>query len=95
MWWTYASDGPTDNYGVWKLEVEDAGHYEVFSYIPENNATTHKAKYQIHHDGKDDYAVVNQNDIYAKFVSLGTHYFAAGGGQYVRLNDSTGENYNT
>ena len=95
MWYTYASDDPVDNYGVWRLNVSEAGDYEVFAYVPENNATTHQAKYVIHHDGKDDSKVVNQNDLYAVFTSLGTYHFAAGGGQWVRLDDSTGEDYNT
>ena len=95
MWYTYATDDPTDNYGVWTLKVRDAQNYEVYAYIPENNATTHQAKYRIHHNGKDDWVTINQNDISAQFVSLGTYDFSAGGDQYIRLDDSTGEDYNT
>ncbi len=95
MWWTYATDDAVDDYGVWTLQVKTAGNYEVFAYIPENNATSQKARYQIRHNGQDSYATVNQNDIFAQFTSLGTYDFSAGGDQYVRLNDSTGEDYNT
>lgn len=95
MWYTYATDDPTDNYGVWTLNVADAGNYEVYAYVPENNATTHQAKYRIRHNGKETVVTVNQEAISAQFTSLGTHDFSAGGDQWVRLDDSTGEDYAT
>ncbi len=96
MWFTYADDTSSpQNWGIWHLNVVEAGRYEVYVFIPDHNATTRKAKYIIHHGNSTDYKVINQYIYYNKWVKLGTWDFAASSDQYIRLNDNTGEDYNT
>jgi hypothetical protein len=39
----------------------------------------------------NNYASVNQNNLFNVWASLGTHYFAANGTEHVELGDNTGE----
>ncbi|MEW6608691.1 MAG: PEGA domain-containing protein [bacterium] len=93
-WWTYADDTPNPVcWGRWNLTISDAGNYEVFAFIPRDGATSQKAKYEIKHNGKSDYVTINQKPYSDVWVSLGKYDFVAGSNQYVRLNDNTGEDY--
>jgi hypothetical protein len=92
-YWTYNSDAQVYNYAKWSPQLPQAGDYEVFVFIPRQRADTKSARYRIHHNGLDHTSVVNQSVYFDAWVSLGTYYFAAGGGEYVYLDDVTGEPY--
>jgi hypothetical protein len=82
------------NYGYW-LAPFASGTYEVFVFIPRDNATTQSARYQITHNGIHDFVTVNQNDYYAVWVSMGTYTFGTNGSNYVLLADQTNDQEST
>ena len=49
MLFTYNTKSPGDNWGRWTPALPQPGKYEVFIYIPNQNATTQKASYTIAH----------------------------------------------
>jgi hypothetical protein len=91
MFYTSNSAAPGDNWGRWTPLLPRAGSYEVFAYVPAQNATTRSAAYTIVHDGKSSKQTVSQLAVDNAWVSLGVYRFAAGGGEYVQLSDVTGE----
>ncbi|HEY0604833.1 MAG TPA: SpoIID/LytB domain-containing protein [Herpetosiphonaceae bacterium] len=93
MWWTYSNGSVASNYARWtpSLSGTGAGNYAVEVHVPSNYATTVAAPYRIYHNGANNYVNVNQSLYYNQWVSLGTFYFSAGGGEYVELTDATGE----
>jgi hypothetical protein len=95
MWYTYVNGSTLSNYARWKPSLPSAGNYTVYAYIPSNYATSQLAKYRVYHNGASNYATVNQNAYYNQWVSLGQHYFAANGTEYVELTDNTGEAVST
>lgn len=95
FWWTRNNQSALDNTARWNLDVEEAGDYEVFVYIPPEHATTTNAQYEVHHDGKVDTVVVNQGEHPNEWVSLGIHGFAGEGEECIFLGDATGEPTNT
>lgn len=93
MYWTSNTRTVLDNYAVWTPTLS-AGPYQVYAFVPWNNATTQQARYQIVHQGQTAVYTMNQNSYYAEWVSLGTYDFGnAPGSNYVRLEDVTGETY--
>lgn len=102
MWWTYADDTPNPVcWGRWNLNsirnytegLFKPGQYEVFAFIPSDGANSKKAKYEIKHNNKTSYSIIDQSIYSNEWVSLGIYDFASGGEQYVRLNDNTEEDY--
>ena len=94
MFWTYVNGSIVDSWGEWSANLA-GGNYEVYAFIPSNYATTTSAKYQIYHTGGTSTRIVNQNNYYDVWVSLGTYGFSSGTTRRVRLTDATGEtNYN-
>ncbi len=67
----------------------DNGMYEVFVYIPDNNATSWQAPYKIVHADGTSTAVVDQYGLYNQWVSIGTYRMNAS--SYVSTHDATGE----
>ncbi len=91
MLWTWNNSSSTDNVGDWRPNLAVDGFYEVYVFIPRFHGTTTQARYQVYSaDGRSD-VVVNQNNVYDAWVSLGTHWFNAGTGGLLRLVDTTGE----
>jgi hypothetical protein len=91
MLWTWNNASSTDNVGDWRPNLAVDGFYEVYVFIPRLHGTTAQARYQVYSaDGRTD-VVVNQNNIYDAWASLGTHWFNSGTGGLVRLADATGE----
>ena len=68
------------------------GIYEVFVYVPDNNATSWQAPYKIIHADGTSMAVVDQYGLSNQWVSIGAYRMNAN--SYVSTRDATGENYN-
>jgi hypothetical protein len=98
MYWTYVNGTTVSNYARWtpNLASGGSGNYAVYVFIPRNYATAQQAKYRVHHNGLDHTsAPVNQALYFDQWVSIGTYFFSATGGEYVELTDATGEAYST
>ena len=80
------------NWARWHADLE-AGHYEVFVYIPELHATTSKARYWVSHLGGYTLRVVDQSENGGRWVSLGGYMFRGTPDDHVSLSDVTYEPY--
>ncbi|MGB5873135.1 MAG: T9SS type A sorting domain-containing protein, partial [Bacteroidota bacterium] len=76
-------------YAVWTPDLPTEDYYEVFVYIPFSNATS--AAYRVRHAAGEELVFVNQKEFRESWVSLGTFWFEAGGGGYVRLGDKSND----
>jgi hypothetical protein len=80
------------NYGVWRLEMAEAGVYRVEVRMDGGMfGKSKQARYLVLHAGVSDEVVLDQSAAGDDFVSLGEFEFAAGGDQHVMLGDNTGE----
>ncbi|MBI5303700.1 MAG: hypothetical protein HY868_16310 [Chloroflexi bacterium] len=86
---TYAA--PYYNWARWYPTLPAAGYYETFVYIPAGIASTRNARYWVQHGGAYQMRRVAQALYPNQWVSLGTYYFHARGGEYVSLSDVTYE----
>ena len=93
--WTFnnAYAAPYYNWARWYPTLPAPGNYEVFAYIPAGIATTTNARYWIYHAGRHDLAARSQCFYADQWLSLGTYYFNALGGENVSLSDVTYECY--
>lgn len=66
---------------------------EVWIHVPYIHATTWQAKYTIQHADGQSIGVVDQNGLSNQWVSIGVYRFEPDTGDYVRINDATGEGY--
>ncbi len=78
------------HWGEWRPVFPSAGWWEVWVYIPKNEATTTYARYQVIHAGGQTEIPVNQAANRGRWEILGRFQFAPGKG-YVRLENATGE----
>lgn len=94
--WTHtvATAAEMDNYGIWHLTFDQAGQYQVAAYTDASYAQSTQARYQVRHAGVEETQVVDQTAVDG-WVQVGAYDFAAGGDQWVRLEDYTGEPLNT
>ncbi len=90
-YWTLNLSNGLSNFGEWTPQLPGPGQYDVFVFIPRQNANTQSARYRIYHSGQRADRVINQAAHYDQWVSLGTFQFAAQGGESVFLGDATGE----
>jgi len=91
--WTYATDFETvSNYAMWRLSLEAAGLYRVEAHIPAPVGASRQAVYQIGHGSSMDSVLVDQAASDG-WVELGELDFAAGAGQWIRVDDNTGEDH--
>ncbi len=95
MYYTWNRQSQVDNWGKWTPQLNGGGNYEVFVFVPRDNATTTKAGYRIHHNGTNSGVYVNQNQYSDAWVSLGTHYFNDASDEYVFMGDETFETSST
>ena len=93
MFWTRNATATQENWGRWTPALSAPGMYEAYAYIPSNYATTRNARYTVYHNGVWNTRVINQYIYSNVWVSLGTYRFSAGGGEFVFMNDVTGEPY--
>lgn len=93
--WTHATDsGGKANFGVWHLTFDEAGSYQIEVHTPAPWSESMRARYLVHHDGVDNSFTIDQTG-QDGWQLLGDARFAAGGDQWVRLNDNTGEPLST
>jgi hypothetical protein len=92
-WWLQNSTfrQAATNWARWYPRLASAGMYEVFAYIPPNLATTRNARYWILHAGTNTLQSLDQSLYTNQWVSLGTYYFDASGGEYAMLTDTSYE----
>ena len=91
--WTHTTDSPDpDNYGVWNLEFDESGRYQLDVYTAAAWAESTRAAYEVQHAGTIGKVVVDQSAVDGWF-EVGTFDFSAGADQWVRLEDNTGEPY--
>lgn len=92
-WWTYATDSATPaNYGVWDLHFEQAGSYELQVYVEAGAGSSTQSTYNVTTASGTSGVVVDQSSVSGWF-SLGEFDFDAGGGQQVRIDDNSGEDW--
>lgn len=91
--WNNYYAAPDYNWARWYPSLPAARNYEVFVYIPGGIASTHNARYWIAHAGVYDLVPLAQANYSNQWVSLGTYYFSAAGGENVSLSDVTYECY--
>ena len=77
FYWTYNTTYDPLNYGKWSPHLTRPGHYEVLVFIPSHHATAAQVRYRVMHDGGRHDQIINQNNYYDQWVSLGTYYFNA------------------
>ena len=78
------------NWGQWTPNLPESATYEVWAFIPWNHATTTSTHYLVERDGAQiGTATINQLDIYADWVSLGSYSLPAGTRSKVVLDDMT------
>lgn len=92
LYWTYCVDSGADTIGVWNLTFDEAGEYRVEAYTDGDWAESEQANYQVRHDGDTTPTDVDQSQTDG-WTLVGDYQFAAGGDQWVRLEDLTGEPY--
>ncbi len=100
--WTYTTNGSggvaSTNWGVWRPNLPQTGHYKVLVHIPQGCAiaappyATTNARYEIRHAGGTETRTVDQNTA-QEWVELGTFQFNAGTGGAIKLTDLTNEPY--
>jgi hypothetical protein len=89
--WTYAVDGDTTyNYAIFHLDVAETGRYLVEVSTPAPYAMSRQASYRVMHAGTEDRMPLDQTAVDG-WSPLGEIELAAGGEQWIRLDDNTGE----
>jgi hypothetical protein len=89
LFWLAPTAGPSpQNWAFWNLDLVEAGTYRVEAYTEGAFAdgSVHSAVYVMNHGGRLDRVVVDQSALNG-WALLGTFEFAAGRGQFVRLDD--------
>ncbi|MGQ9459483.1 MAG: golvesin C-terminal-like domain-containing protein, partial [Anaerolineae bacterium] len=91
--WTVGREHGEECFAEWRPKLPWPGLYEVFAFIPSQNATTQQACYEVHHRRGVSRVTIAQADFYDEWVSLGAYPFSTVQAAYVRLSDMTGEPY--
>lgn len=90
--WTRAIDaGAPDTSALWRFGVSVSGDYRVEVFVPDADASTTNATYQVHHAGGTTAVVVDQST-QKGWQDLGIFEFVGGAGEGIELGDNTGEN---
>lgn len=90
--WTHATDAAApSNFGRWDLHFAVAGRYRVEAFTPAPFNMSTQTVYKVHH-GADTSAVPVDQSAVDGWNVIGELDFVAGGhGQFVRVDDNTGE----
>jgi lysozyme len=89
--WTHTTewDAPS-NYAVWRFHLAEAGEYDLAVFVEDGWSESTQSAYRLRHDGMEELVALDQASS-SGWASLGTFSFAAGGDQWLRLDDNTGE----
>jgi MYXO-CTERM domain-containing protein len=90
FWTTAINAGSADSSALWRFGVSVPGDYAVEVFVPDADATTTHAAYQVHHAGGTNEVVIDQST-QKGWQALGTFAFAGGDGEGIELGDNTGE----
>ena len=90
--WTHTTDAAMpESYGRWALHFKEAGRYRVEAYTPAPFNGSKQTVYKVRHGETITPVPLDQSAVDG-WQSLGDFDFVAGGvGQYVRVDDNTGE----
>lgn len=89
--WTYTTaDTEESNYGQWHLHFEEPGRYLVEVYTDTTYAKSTQARYAVQSGPATTDVTIDQTAT-TGWQSLGEFDFEAGGAQWVRVADNTGE----
>ena len=90
---TWVTSAPS-NYGKWNFNFERGGKYRMDYYLSNKSASltdvATEMPYQIMHDGNMEVVVIDQSG-HEGWKEVGTFYFAAGGNQYLIIDDAVSE----
>lgn len=90
--WTRAIDaGAPDSSARWRFGVSVPGDYRVEVFVPDADASTTNARYQVHHVGGTAEIAIDQSTNKG-WQDLGVYEFSGGAGEGIELGDDTGEN---
>ncbi|WP_430810889.1 MULTISPECIES: hypothetical protein [unclassified Carboxylicivirga] len=98
----YKRKGIGEGYVNWKVELKEAGRYDVYAYVPRivqrfrrrRNSENKETNYNFvvdHDDGEEQVKVMTNNDNYG-WMYLGEYYFSEGQAS-VKLSDVTNSDY--
>jgi murein DD-endopeptidase MepM/ murein hydrolase activator NlpD len=90
FWTTAIAAGASDSSALWRFGVNVPGDYAVDVFVPDADAGTTNARYQVHHEGGTTEVVIDQST-QKGWQALGTYAFAGGEGEGIELGDNTGE----
>jgi murein DD-endopeptidase MepM/ murein hydrolase activator NlpD len=90
LWWTNATADALDNWARWEIHPQQATSYLVEVSTVPSFAQSLQAKYRVRHASQESTIVLDQTQG-SGWQPLGSFAFAAGGDQWVRLDDNTGE----
>lgn len=89
--WTRAiNGGAADSSALWRFGVTVPGDYAVEVFIPDADADTTNATYQVHHAAGTTDVGLDQSTSKG-WQALGTFEFIGGAGEGIELGDNTGE----
>jgi len=88
--WTHTVSTQAYNHVRWDLGFDQAGWYRLEAYTAAAYAESEQAKYQVHHGADTTVVEVDQTETDG-WTEVGVFEFVAGAGQFVRLEDLTGE----
>jgi hypothetical protein len=93
MWWTKVNGSTSDYWAKWTPNLLKPGLYEIYVYIPCNNATTWQAIYNVSMPSGWGSSRVDQYGLCSQWVSIGSYPFRQGYNPdyYVWVTDGTGE----
>jgi len=92
MWWTNINY-EDDYWARWRPTLLLPGFYEVYVFIPNDNATSWQVNYMISHPNGTQSTVVDQQGTSDQWLCLGLYYFDAGSSPFgaISVSDYTGE----
>lgn len=93
--WTWNRATQYTHWAKWFPHITSPGNYEVYAYIASRFFGSKSARYQVYHNGQRHDKIVNQNNYYDQWVSLGTYVFSGGPNEYVFMTNATGEGNGT
>lgn len=86
---TWITEEP-ENFGLWELNFASEGTYRIDIYSNTEYGQWDEAVYQVEHDGEWDTTVLDQTASDG-WIPLGEFFFAAGGEQWLRIDDDVNE----